>query len=89
MSDNQSQLSVHFRFKDPMPEGWRVIWLEDMVGGLTRRMVDKFRRGMVEHRCEFGEQDIYYLLNAIEEEAIDTLFYVNELKRRIKERKII
>lgn len=64
-------------------------WLKSETKQVRDKIRAKFLRGQVEHQSEFGEQGIEYLLEAIEEEAIDTIMYVRELKRRVKQRKLI
>lgn len=82
-------LSVHFRMKDPLSQEDRIHWLEHELPRIMERASGKFQRGIVEHKCDIGEQDIYYLLDQMEQEAIDQLFYTAELRRRIKDRKLI
>lgn len=79
-------LSVHFRNKDPMLPAARIHWLEHELPLIMERASGKFQKGMLEHKCDIGDQDVHYLLEAIEQEAIDTLFYITELKRRIRDR---
>ncbi len=71
-----------FLIVDPMPPAKRARWVEVMSKDISRKAKTKFVMGQLEHGCDFGEQTVDYLLQAIEEEAIDTLMYIRELKRR-------
>lgn len=83
------QLSVHFRQTDPLPLKDRSDWLEAHAQRVASRSHAKFTLGMLEHGGDIGSQTVGYLLDQLEDEAIDTLAYIAELKRRIKERKVI
>lgn len=62
----------------------RYPWLNDNINRVATKSFAKFMSGACEHRCDIGAQTVEYLLNQIEDEAIDTLMYVAELRRRIK-----
>ena len=81
------QLSVHFRQSDPLSLKDRSDWLEAHAQRVANRSHAKVTLGMLEHGGDIGVQSITYLLDQLEDEAIDTLAYIAELKRRIKDRK--
>ncbi len=71
-----------FLERDPMTQPKRDSWLRGTIRSLGAKIKTKFRMGRVEHGGDIGDQSIDYLLNQMEEEAIDQLMYVRELKRR-------
>lgn len=71
-----------FNDKDPMLQGKRDSWLRRTCRELISRMATKFKMGRVQYGTDMGEQTTDYLLDQIEQEAIDQLMYVRELKRR-------
>lgn len=72
----------NFRVTDPLPQPKRDTWLKRTCRKLISRMNTKFKLGRVQYGTDFGEQTVDYLLDQIEQEAIDQLMYVSELKRR-------
>lgn len=72
-----------FADKDPMSSVARTAWLNQFVSVHANKAKDKFIKGNNEHKCDFGDQSVEYLLDAIMEEVIDQLFYIAELKRRL------
>lgn len=76
-------LSVRMTDRDPMDRDDRLAWLDDIARRYSGRLRSKFTKGMIEHKGDIGEHDIRYLIDAIEEEALDTLAYVAELRRRL------
>lgn len=87
MSASRSPETVLFLHRDPLTLDKRSSWLKRTARSLVAKMQDKFIIGQLEHKCDIGEQTTEYLLEAIEQEAIDQLTYVRELKRRYLEQK--
>lgn len=75
-------MNLIFRNKDPLTQNKRDVWLRKTCRELISRLATKFKLGRVQYACDFGEQTTEYLLDQIEQEAIDQLMYVRELKRR-------
>ena len=75
--------TVPFVNQDPMEQKRRELWVGAVQQRISERLGAKFDHGALEHHCEFGDQTVAYLLDQIEDEAIDTLNYVNELRRRM------
>lgn len=75
-------LSVRFVNRQPLPVEVRADWIQELGRSSAAKIKRKFMRGMITYGTDIGERDIIYLLDAIEEEALDTLGYVAELRRR-------
>lgn len=73
--------------KDPLPPLKRQSWLRGTTRSLGARIKEKFKLGEAQYGCDFGTQTAEYLIDQIEQEAIDTLMYVRELRRRIQANK--
>lgn len=73
---------IHFNTTDPLTQSKRDSWLRGTLRSLGSRIKTKFALGRIEHGGDIGDQTVDYLLDAIEQEAIDTLMYIRELKRR-------
>lgn len=72
-----------FRITDPLPSAKRDSWLRGTIRSLGARIKTKFMLGRAQYGTDIGEQTTEYLLNQMEEEAIDQLMYVREMKRRL------
>ena len=70
--------------KEPMSAEERKQWLEATTTSLALSWQIKYRNGTIEHKQDLGELTIGQLLNEIENEALDQLSFVRELKRRLK-----
>lgn len=77
-------LSVRFINRNPIPVDERSDWIQQLGRDSARKIKRKFMRGMIVYGTDIGERDVGYLLDAIEEEALDTLGYVAELRRRVQ-----
>lgn len=73
---------VDFYYTDPLPPLKRASWLRGTVKSIGARVKEKFGLGAAQYKGDFGEQTVDFLLEQIEQEAIDQLMYVRELKRR-------
>jgi len=84
MQAPMAALSVRFINRQPIPVDERSDWIQQLGRDSARKIKRKFMKGMIVYGTDIGERDIDYLLNAIEEEALDTLGYVAELRRRVQ-----
>lgn len=75
-------MKVSFLVQDIMSQPKRETWLKKTCRELLSRMQTKFKMGRVQYGSDFGNQTVDFLLDQIEQEAIDQLMYVRELKRR-------
>ena len=75
-------MKVPFINQDGLTQPKRDKWLKSTLRELIIRISTKFRVGRATYGSDIGDQTVDYLLQAIEEEAMDTLMYVRELKRR-------
>lgn len=69
--------------ESPMTPEDRQRWLLTTIGSLGVRMEQKYNAGQEEHRGDLGLVGIVQLLDEMEAEAVDQLFYIQELKRRL------
>lgn len=69
--------------KAPLTPEAREAWLQVRASGIQEQMLAKFRAGQVEHAGDIGELSVRSLLDQMEQEAMDQLWYVKELKRRL------
>lgn len=60
----------------------RLEWLAENADYVARAFTAKFMRGRSEHQSDIGTLTIPKLLEEMEQEALDQLSYVRELKRR-------
>jgi len=67
---------------DALPPVLRDRWLRRTARELSSAIKAKFKLGEAQYQSDFGNQTIDFLLDQIEQEAIDTLMYVREMKRR-------
>lgn len=75
-------MNAPLKDQDPLPAMTRDRWLRKTRRELNARMLEKFMTGRATYGTDIGKQTVDYLIDAIEQEAIDTLMYVRELKRR-------
>ncbi len=73
---------TQFKNQDPMTQPKRDSWLRGTIRSLGARIKAKFAMGRIEHGGDIGSQTVDFLLDQMEQEAIDQLMYVRELKRR-------
>jgi hypothetical protein len=77
---------ICFKDSDPMSETKRASWLKRTCRNLSVRIREKFALGRAQYDSDIGSQTVEFLLDQMEQEAIDQLMYVRELKRRVQER---
>ena len=70
------------RDTDPIGPYHRAQWLEYTADKLVEHFVAKFNDGAQKYGCDIGELTVARLLEEMEQEALDQLAYVRELKRR-------
>lgn len=75
--------TMEFHTTQPLPSAKRDSWLRGTIRSLGARIKTKFMLGRAQYGSDIGEQTTEYLLNQMEEEAIDQLMYVREMKRRL------
>ena len=75
-------MNICFLNQQPLPQPKRDSWLRGTIRSLGARIKTKFALGRVQYGSDIGDQTVDFLLDQIEEEAIDQLMYVRELKRR-------
>jgi len=73
---------THFLDVDPLPLDQRDLWLKRTVIEVSTGLRSKFIIGQAEHGCDLGKVCVLRLLDEMENEAIDQLMYIQELKRR-------
>lgn len=71
-----------FNNQDPLTQPKRDSWLRGTIRSLGAVIKAKFAMGRIEHGGDIGSQTVDFLLDQMEQEAIDQLMYVRELKRR-------
>lgn len=67
----------------PLDPVQRKLWVAEVANSLPAVFTDKFNRGQVEHNGDIGSVPLLSLLNEMEQEALDQLAYVREIKRRV------
>ncbi len=72
-----------FRVQDILTQNKRDSWLRGTIRSLGAKIKTKFALGRIEHGGDIGSQTVDFLLDQMEQEAIDQLMYVRELKRRL------
>jgi hypothetical protein len=73
---------LQFAVTDPLVSDKRNSWLRRTCREIAAKVKLKFKMGEAQYQCDFGDQTVDYLLDQIEQEAIDTLMYITELRRR-------
>ncbi len=62
----------------------RMDWAHMVSRQICDRWLAKYIVGMKEHACDLGDVGVKELLDEMENEALDQLSYIYELKRRLK-----
>ena len=66
----------------PLTWHTRIKWLSVTAHSIADKFKAKYAKGMEEKKSDLGEVTTYDLLEEMEQEALDQLAYVRELKRR-------
>jgi hypothetical protein len=69
--------------QEPLGKGPRRNWLLDTAEDIKDCFIRKFVNGQKEHGCDLGSVHTLDLLKEMEQEALDQLAYIREMKRRI------
>jgi len=69
--------------KLPMLPDDRERWIHDESLRIGHAFSVKYRKGAIEHKSDLGDASLIRILNEMEQEALDQLAYVAELKRRV------
>lgn len=75
--------------KQPMTNDERQNWLLATASDQRSAFIAKFARGMVEHKGDIGEVPFEHLLAEMQQEALDQLAYVAELRRRVNKGDVV
>ncbi len=76
-------MEVHqIRDKDPLSTEARKSWLVTTALAIGARFQAKYEAGALEHQGDLGSVGMMELLDHMEQEALDQLAYVREIKRR-------
>jgi len=65
-----------------MSNASRKAWLQVTSDSLSKRFVQKYVNGEIEHGSDLGHVSMASLLNEMESEALDQLAYTAEIRRR-------
>lgn len=76
--------TTNFATNDPLKEPARTSWVLATAGDIRKRFESKFMAGQVEHEGDIGAVPVTRLLSEMEDEAIDQLSYVHEIRRRLQ-----
>lgn len=67
----------------PMTPEERDQWLVMTANTLPALFTNKYKAGQVEHKGDLGAVPLMSILEEMEQEALDQLAYVREIKRRV------
>ena len=77
------QQVVKVMTRDRMFAVERSKWMYETAGRVGQEWIRKYQKGQHEHKTDLGELTVAKLLDELEAEALDTLSYVAEIRRRI------
>lgn len=69
--------------KQPLGSAARQAWLLSVASDQKSAFIAKFVAGEIEHQGDIGDVPFEHLLAEVQQEALDTLAYVAELRRRV------
>jgi hypothetical protein len=67
----------------PMAAADREQWIIMTAQTLPALFTNKYKAGQIEHRGDLGSVPLMSLLEEMEQEALDQLAYIREMKRRV------
>ena len=67
----------------PLSESERDQWVVMTANALPALFTTKFKAGQIEHKGDIGSVPLMSLLQEMEQESLDQLAYVREIKRRV------
>jgi hypothetical protein len=74
---------MEIRNLDPLKPHERTDWVYKTAVEVRHQWSDKFEKGQKEHAGDIGTVPVLELLRQMEQEALDQLAYVRELRRRM------
>ena len=81
---------TRIRNQSPLQKNLRTRWMHVMAHDIALNWRHKFEAGRVEHpESDIGELTFEQLIDEMENEALDQLSYVLEIKRRLADNKRI
>lgn len=68
---------------DPLAREKRLVWKAEVKKRIADNWAAKYAEGQAEHKGDLGSVGVVSLLDEMENEALDQLSYVYELRRRL------